>query len=251
MYMGKAVAELHVLSTTEEASQAAARFVAEQSERCLAERGRFTIALSGGSTPRRLYQILASPPYGNSLAWDCWHIFWSDERCVPPEHADSNYLMAKESLLDHVSIPDDQVHRIHGETVPHEAARSYEATVREVLEPPAPVFDLILLGIGEDGHTASLFPGTEALGEEERLVVDNWVPHLQIHRITFTLPLLNSAKVVAFLDTGEAKAEVVRKVLEPGAGDDVPPAALVRPSTGEAHWFLTLGAAKLLRAIEV
>ena len=241
------VAELHVLPTTEAAAQAKAQFVATLAKECSTSHGRFTIALSGGSTPRRLYEILASPPYSKEMAWDRWQVFWSDERCVPPGHEDSNYRMAREELLDHVAIPVENVHRMRGEDDPHEAGQAYEAVVREVFQSPAPSFDLILLGIGDDGHTASLFPGTLALGEQDRLVVDNWAPELQVHRITFTLPLINAAKVVAFLDTDETKAGVLRQVLEPAPGEDMPPAGLVRPSPGVVHWFLTSAAAGRLR----
>ena len=248
MTMGVRMAELHVLPTKEEAAQAKALFVAALAKECSASNGRFTIALSGGSTPRRLYEVLASPPYSKEMAWDRWQVFWSDDRCVPPGHQDSNYRMAKEVLLDHVTIPDTNVHRMRGEDDPHEAAQAYEAVVREVFQSPAPSFDLVLLGIGDDGHTASLFPGTEALREQDRLVVDNWVPGLQVHRITFTLPLINAAKVVAFLDTDETKAGVLRQVLEPAAGEEVPPSGLVRPSSGVVHWFLTTEAAGQLGA---
>ena len=243
--------ELHVLATTEAAAQAMARFVAALAKECASSRGRFTIALSGGSTPRRVYRVLASPPYSMEMAWDRWQIFWSDERCVTPDHPDSNYRMAKEELLDHVAIPDTNVHRMCGEDDPNEAAQAYEAVVREVFQSPVPSFDLVLLGIGDDGHTASLFPGTEAIGEQDSLVVDNWVPDLQAHRITFTLPLINAAKVVAFLDTDETKAVVLRKVLEPSSGDNVPPAGLVRPPAGVVHWFLTTAAAGRLRTTTV
>ncbi len=240
------MAELHVRATTEEAAQSKAQFVADLAKGCLAAQGQFTIALSGGSTPRRLYQVLAAPPYDSEMDWERWYVFWSDERCVPPDHEDSNYRMAREELLDHVAIPDANVHRMRGEVDPLEAAQAYEAVVREVFQSPAPSFDLILLGIGDDGHTASLFPGTEALGEQDRLVVDNWAPDLQVHRITFTLPLINAAKVVAFLDTDKTKAGVLRQVLEPAPGEEMPPAGLVLPSPGVVHWFLTKQAAKLL-----
>lgn len=192
-----------------------ARFVADLAKERSAARGQFTIALSGGSTPRPLYQALASPPYASEMEWERWHVFWSDERCVPANHEDSNYRMARTALLDHVGIPDSQVHRMRGEGIPRAAAKEYESAVKDVLQSVAPSFDLILLGLGDDGHTASLFPGTEALREQDRLVVDNWVPDLQVHRITFTLPLINAARVVAFLDADETKAEVLRQVLEP------------------------------------
>ena len=225
-----------------------ARFVADLAKERVAAQGRFTIALSGGSTPRLLYQALASPPYALETEWDCWHVFWSDERCVPADHQDSNYRMAKTALLDQVGIPVSQVHRMRGEGTPRTAATEYESTVKDVLQSAAPSFDLVLLGLGDDGHTASLFPGTEALGEEDRLVVENWAPDLQAHRITFTLPLINAARVVAFLDADETKAEVLRRVLEPASGEDLPPAGLVQPSPGVVHWFLTTAAARRLKA---
>ncbi len=241
------MAELHVLHTTEEAAQANATFVAALAEECLRTQDRFTIALSGGSTPRRLYQVLASPPYAEGMAWDRWHIFWGDERGVPPDHVDSNYGMAREALLDHVPIPSYQVYRMRGEVEPEEAAQEYETAVLDVFQTPVPSFDLILLGIGDDGHTASLFPGTQVLQEKHRLVVSNWAPSLPAHRITFTLPLINAARVVAFLDTDESKAEVLRRVLEPAPREDVLPAAMVRPTDGTVHWFLTKEAARLLK----
>ena len=241
------MAELHVSQTAEEAAQANARFVANLAEDCLSTQGRFTIALSGGSTPRRLYQVLASPPYDEEIAWDRWHIFWGDERCVPPDHQDSNYGMAREALLDHVPIPPYQVYRMRGEVEPEEAAKEYENAVLDVFQSPVPSFDLILLGIGDDGHTASLFPGTQVLQEKKRLVVSIWSPSLQAHRITFTLPLINAARVVAFLDTDESKAEVLRRVLEPAPGEGALPAAMVRPTHGSVHWFLTKEAAGLLK----
>ena len=240
------MAELHVVHTTEEAAQANATFVAALAEECLRTQDRFTIALSGGSTPRRLYQVLASPPYDEEMAWDRWHIFWGDERCVPPDHEDSNFRMAKEALLDHISIPLAQVYRMRGEIEPEEAAEEYETAVLDGFQTPAPSFDLILLGVGDDGHTASLFPGTLALQEKHKLVVSNWSPSLQVHRITFTLPLINAARVVAFLDTDESKAEVLRRVLEPAPREGVLPAAMIRPTDGTVHWFLTKEAAGLL-----
>ena len=210
--------ELHVLPTVEGLAQAAALFIVELARERIQAHERFTIALSGGSTPRRLYQILASPEYAHRIAWDRWHVFWSDERCVPPDHTDSNYLMAREALLDRVPLPSHQVHRMRGEAVPQESAEEYERELLQFFEPSEPALDLILLGMGEDGHTASLFPGTDALREERRLVVANRVPHLNTHRITFTLPLINMARAVAFLVSGAPKAQALRQVVEPVSG---------------------------------
>ena len=243
--MDRLLPELHVLPTPEDAAQALAEFVtALATERMEAEE-RFTVALSGGSSPRRLYELLAlpaleGPPYIWRNDWRRWHVFWGDERCVPPDHPDSNYRMARESLLSRVPIPESQVHRMRGEALPENAAEEYEALLRQTFQGPTPSLDLILLGIGEDGHTASLFGNTNALSEKERLVVANRAPHLQANRITFTLPLINAARAVAFLVTEESKAQVLRQVLRP---DPDKPASLVRPARGSVHWFLTTAAA--------
>ncbi len=239
--------ELHILPIPEEAAQAAAGFVADLAEECVSRRGRFIIALSGGSTPHKLYRVLATPPHTKKMTWDRWHVFWGDERSLPPDHEDSNYRMAREALLEHVPIPPPNVHRIRGEVAPQEAAEEYETVLREVFQTPLPSFDLILLGIGEDGHTASLFPGTQALQEQHRLVLTNWAPHLPNHRITFTFPLINAASTVAFLATDESKAEVLRWVLEPKPEEGVLPAAMVRPTRGTVQWFLTEEASRLLK----
>ena len=239
---------LHVMRSHEEASRTAAQLVADLSARCLASRGSFTIALSGGATPRMLYEILASPPYLGTIGWDGWRVFWGDERCVPPDHEDSNYRMTKESLLGIVPLQAANVHRMQGEGVPHVAAQEYEELLKGVFRSPEPSFDLILLGIGDDGHTASLFPGTLALEERSRLVLHNWVPDQQDYRITFTLPLINAARMIAFLVTDESKAEVLRRVMEPAPGESVLPATLVRLSSDAVHWFLSQGAARLLGA---
>ena len=243
------LAELQVLPTVEALSQAAARFIAELARERIQAQGRFTIALSGGSTPHHLYQVLASPEYAQSIAWDRWHVFWSDERCVPPDHKDSNYRMAREALLDHVPLPPNQVHRMRGEATPQDAAEEYEKELRQLFQPSEPVLDLVLLGIGEDGHTASLFPGTDALREERRLVVANRVAQINTHRITFTLPLINMANAIAFLVSGAPKAQALRQVVEPGSNEDPLPAGLVRPGTGSVHWFLDNDASSRLEKV--
>ena len=241
--------ELHILSTPEDTAQAATAFIASLARQWIQAQGRFTIALTGGSTPRRLYQILGSPPYAEQIAWDRWQLFWSDERCVPPDHQESNYRMAKEALLDLVPLPADNIHRIRGEATPRDAAAEYEKAVRRVIPGARPVLDLVLLGMGEDGHTASLFPGTDALEEEHQLVVANWVPHLQAHRITFTLPLINAASAVAFLVNDLSKAAVLKRVVQPDPGDPPLPAGRVRPASEAVHWFLTMAAASQLEEL--
>lgn len=239
--------ELHILESAEAAARAAADFVAAAAGTQVSRRGLFTIALSGGSTPRRLYELLALPPHVGSVDWERWHVFWSDERCVPPDHQDSNYRMAWDALLDLVPVPAANIHRVRGEGSPAEAAKQYQEEVLQLFAPSAPAFDLVLLGLGEDGHTASLFAETDGLREKRRLVMANWALHLQGYRITFTFRLINAANAVAFLATERSKAEVVRQVLQPAPNLPLLPAALVRPTLGTVHWFLTRDAAALLK----
>ena len=238
--------DLHILPTSDDVAREAAEFVAELAERRTHTQDFFTVALAGGSTPSNLYQLLGSPPYTGRIDWDRWQVFWGDERCVPPDHRDSNYRMAREALLDRVPIPADRIHRMKGEAAPHDAAEEYEQELLDVFRSGRPVFDLILLGIGEDGHTASLFPGTDALDEKRRQVVANWVPHLRAYRVTFTLPLINDAGTVAFLVTEESKAGVLGEVLQYPSRVPEPPSALVCPVSGRVHWFLTRAAASRL-----
>ena len=238
--------ELDILPTPEEAAQASAEFMASLAEERIEAEKRFTIALSGGSSPRRLYELLASPLFIGRIDWNQWHVFWGDERCVPPDHQDSNYRMARESLLDHVRIPEGQIHRIRGEADPQTAAEEYEGLLRQTFLWSTPSFDLILLGMGDDGHTASLFSSTDAVSEKERLVLANWAPHLQAHRITFTLPLINSARAIALLVTEESKAQVLRQVLKPYPNEQPLPVPMVRPTSGTVHWFLTTAAVSQL-----
>ena len=235
--------KVHVSATADESARQAAELVAALSERAVRDRDRFAVALSGGSTPRRLHRLLASEEYRERISWPHWRVFWGDERAVRPDHDESNYRMARETLLDHVALSQAHVHRITTELDPARAAYEYEQTIRQALDGGPPVFDLILLGMGDDGHTASLFPGTEALQEDRRIVAADWVPHLDAHRITFTLPLINRAAAVAFLVEGAHKSKMVRRVLRPGPGEEPLPASLVQPVSGDLHWFLDSAAA--------
>ncbi len=237
---------VHVSATAEESARQAAELIAALSERAVRDRGRFAVALSGGSTPRRLHALLASEEYRERISWPHWRIFWGDERAVRPDHDESNFRMARETLLNHVPLSQAHVHRIPTEFDPDRAATEYEQTIRQALFADIPVFDLILLGMGDDGHTASLFPGSEALQEDKRLVVSDWVPHLDAHRITFTLPLINRAAAVAFLVEGAHKAKMVQRMLQPGPAEEPLPASLVQPTDGELHWFLDSAAAERL-----
>ncbi|MBK9139243.1 MAG: 6-phosphogluconolactonase [Verrucomicrobia bacterium] len=214
----------------------------------VSQRGRFAVALAGGRTPRQFYEALAGAASGR-VPWGAVEIFFGDERPVPPEHPDSNYAMAQASLLGRVPLPPGQVHRIRAELAPASAADEYERTLRarfRLSTGEVPRFDLVLLGLGADGHTASLFPGTNALSETQRLVCANWVPKFGHHRVTLTLPVLNAARQVVFLVAGADKAEVVKEVLAGPDREPPHPATLVQPAAGELHWLLDAAAASAL-----
>jgi len=217
-------------------------------------RNRFTVVLSGGSTPKSLYALLAGgEPWRSEVPWDKMHFFWGDERHVPPDHADSNYRMAYEAMLSKVPVPVENMHRIKSEeTDAAESARAYEQELRSFfkLTPhQVPRFDLVLLGLGPDGHVASLFPGTPALQEREHLVVANWVEKLNAWRITLTLPVLNQAAMVIFLVSGKEKANILREVLESAPAQSYP-AQFIRPIDGSLLWLVDREAASLLRQSE-
>jgi 6-phosphogluconolactonase len=211
-----------------------------------ANTGRFTVTLSGGSTPRAFYLLLSAPEYKESIPWSKVHLFWGDERCVPPDHPDSNYRMAHEALLSKITIPPDNIHRMAGEKDPQVAAAEYEQQLKIFFQLPAgalPRFDLILLGIGEDGHTASLFPGSEALKETQRLVVAPYVEKLQTHRITLSLPVINQAATILFLVTGKSKSAIVKRVLQGSGESSTLPAVRVQPQNGKLAWLIDREAA--------
>lgn len=241
---------LRTFADAEAVSQAAAVEFARSAAEAVQARGRFAVALSGGSTPRRLYQILAEPPYRTQIDWGKIQIFWGDERCVPPDHKDSNYRMAREAMLDRLPIPSEEIHRLEAErTDLAEAARAYQNTLARVLcsqpdgQPPA--LDLVLLGMGPDGHTASLFPGTRALEETTAWVVVNYVPKFATDRLTLTVPILNRAREVLFLVAGADKAERLVEVLEGPHEPTRLPSQLIRPA-GRLFWFIDQQAAAKL-----
>jgi 6-phosphogluconolactonase len=247
----KSSIEVRRLTTPQDLFHAAAEEVARAANESVRERGRFVIALSGGSTPKSLYTLLATNARA-ALPWAQMFFFWSDERHVPPTDPESNYRMAEEALLSKVPLPEGNVFRVPAENPDaEEAALAYERTLRQFFPLRAgelPRFDLILLGLGPDGHTASLFPGTAALQEKSRLVVANWVEKFKTYRITFTLPVLNAARSVAFLVSGSDKASALHEVLEGDAPGEKYPAKLVRPAEGKLIWFVDRAAASELSA---
>ncbi|HEV2803425.1 MAG TPA: 6-phosphogluconolactonase [Chthoniobacterales bacterium] len=214
----------------------AAQFILEQARAALAERDQFRIALSGGNTPRPIYTEFAR--IGRDLPWDRVHFTFGDERCVPPDHAESNYRMARESLFVVANVPAESIARMRGEIDPQIAAQEYQDGLDVLaVQRGETVYrhDLILLGIGDDGHTASLFPGTAALDEKTQRVVANFVPKLDAWRLTFTYPLINHARQVCFLANANKNPALLERVLE---GDQQYPSARVAPANGELTWFL-------------
>jgi 6-phosphogluconolactonase len=227
----------------ESAARVAADFVRERLLAALEARGELTLALAGGNTPRALYAHMRS--FG--LPWERMALCFGDERCVPPDHADSNARMVREALLEPACIPESSLHRMRGELLPAEGARDYEATLRGLFgEVSLPRFDLVLLGLGADGHTASLFPRSAALGERERWVVPNVVPGLSRPRLTLTYPVLNAAHLVVFLVSGSDKAQAVQALLEGQPSIEDIPARGVEPRAGELIFFLDRVAAQSL-----
>ena len=210
-------------------------------------RGRFVVALSGGSTPRRLYELLAREPFRRQIPWASVEFFWGDERTVPPDHPDSNFRMAKEVLLAPLGISPARIHRIEAERPDRDAAaRAYETELARVLGEP-PRLDLVLLGLGADGHTASIFPQTPAVRERVRWVVAHHVPALGADRITLTAPIINQAACVVFLVAGAEKATAVARVLHGPREPDLLPAQLIAPEHGRLLWLLEREAARLLQ----
>ncbi|MBI5761822.1 MAG: 6-phosphogluconolactonase [Planctomycetales bacterium] len=247
---------LRVVPDAARLSQAAAESFVEIAQAAIAERGRFTVALAGGSTPKRLYELLAEPPYRDRVDWSRVVIFFGDERCVPPDHADSNFRMAKEIMMIRLSsLSAQQVHRMQAERADLDvAADDYAALIAHAWhvsswtgDPPA--IDLVLLGMGADGHTASLFPNTAALDEQDRWVVANPVPQLGTFRVTLTAPLLNAARQVMFLVAGQDKAAALADVLEGSVDLQRLPSQLIRPTAGGLTWLVDQAAAARLKSV--
>jgi 6-phosphogluconolactonase len=227
------------------AEAAAAQFV-EAATQMLARQARWAVALSGGATPRAAYKRLAAPDLAGQVDWARVHFFWGDERCVPPDHPESDYGMARAALLDHIPAPAANIHRMRGELDPAEAAAAYQAELERYFEPARPRFDLVWLGLGEDGHTASLFPGTAALHEAERWVAANRVEALHTWRLTLTPPVINHAAQVTFLVSGSRKTQILQAVLHGPYQPEVRPAQLVQPASGRLIWLVDRAAASQL-----
>lgn len=215
---------------------------------CAGRSERFTVALSGGSTPRALYSLLAEPEVARWLDWERIHLFWGDERCVPRDSSDSNYRMVWDALISRVSIPPANIHAPTGQDLdPAASAESYELEIKQFFdlsEGRFPAFDLVLLGLGPDGHTASLFPGSAATHDDSRIVIANYVEKFKTYRLTFTFPTINKARNVIFMVSGAAKQEALASVIE---GSEPPlPAQLVAPKFGNLEWFVDQAASARL-----
>lgn len=252
--------QVRVYPDQEELALKAARHFARLADQYVVGCGKFTVALSGGSTPRTMLSLLAAAPFHETVPWASVYFFWGDERCVPPHHQDSNYRMAYEALLSKVPVPRENIFRIPAELPDAErAAEQYGATLKEFFvagpggaktgtAPLAnlPRFDLVFLGMGPDGHTASLFPQTTALEAGEQVIVANYVEKLNAHRITLTAATINNARNVTFLVAGDDKAEALKNVLEGSYQPEVYPSQLIRPRNGTLLWMVDKAAARLL-----
>jgi 6-phosphogluconolactonase len=249
--MGAIHPEISISADANSLSRAAAKLIVRQIGEQLQRKEYFAIALSGGSTPKSLFNLLAKEPaFNTQVPWDKIHFFWGDERHVPPDHPESNYRMANETMLSKLPIPQENIHRVMSENSDADnAATQYEQELHaffHLTKGQMPRFDCILLGMGPDGHTASLFPETSALLEKERLVIANWVEKFESYRITMTAPVFNNADCVIFMVSGEKKAETLQAVLQ---GEKQPyhfPAQLIQPAHGRLLWIIDRAAARKL-----
>ena len=246
--MRQSTYEVLICADAAELAREAARRFAELAVAFTSDAGRFTVALSGGSTPKAMFQILAEKPFADSLPWRSIHFFWGDERCVPPDHAESNYRMANETLLSKVPVPRENIFRIPAEDEDRErAAAIYSETLQSFFAEEQPGFDLVFLGMGPDGHTASLFPGTTALCADGGAAAANYVDKLQSWRITLTADAINRARNVIFLVAGADKAPALKEVIKGPRNPKQYPSQLIMPSHGALLWMVDEAAAKLLQ----
>ena len=249
--------QIHILVDPRALAQASADHFVTQAAQAIAQQGFFAVALSGGSTPQATYRLLATEEYAGRINWPLVHVFWTDERCVPPDDPLSNYRMARDALLEHVPLPPRNIHRMKGEIAPEVGAAEYETSLRSFFSrspfgridsgaSTIPPFDLVLLGLGADGHTASLFPGTTAVREKVRWVIAHHISTLDQWRLTLTLPIINAAAQVTFIVSGTAKADTLRRVLTGPWSPNAFPAQVVQPASGRLLWLVDAEAGSLL-----
>lgn len=240
--------KIKIYKDLQELSAAAARLFIENATQAIATRGRFLTALSGGGTPKPLYELLAQAPYRSQIRWDKVHVFWGDERCVPKEDPGNNYFQARQALLDHVPLPAENIHPVASELEPESAARDYAQVLRDFSTPPLtfPRFDLVLLGMGDDGHTASLFPNSPV---DESLPVISVTANYQdrpARRVSLTPLVFNAAKQVIFIAVGKSKAERLASILNGDYHPALLPAQRIRPDEGEVLWLVDEAAAEMI-----
>ena len=238
--------EIHIEKDARQLSEKLAAWLADYIQEVVAKKGQFTFVLSGGSTPKQLYSLLAESPYRESIPWEDVIFFWGDERAVPFEDSRNNAKMCYEELLDKVPVNQDNIFIMRTDVDPQDAAEEYDRILREQFDGQEQTFDFVLLGMGDDGHTLSLFPGTEVIYEEEKWATSFFLPAQDMHRITLTAPLVNQSACVAFLAVGNGKAETLKQVLEGERNVDKYPSQIIQPLRGQLHWFVDEAAAALL-----
>jgi len=237
---------IHIQKSSEELAHLTVEHIVEILTGAISARGKGSLVLSGGETPRRTYQLLGSEPLKRLVDWNKVHLYFSDERMVPPDHPESNFGMSRHEFIGQIPIPAENVHRMKGECEPAIAAREYSDELHLNYREEIPRFDCVLLGIGEDGHTASLFPGTDAVKERKSIVVALFVPRLNAWRTSLTFPVINNAREVIMLVAGKNKASIVKNIIESPKASLKIPATLVHPRDGILHWMLDSEAASLV-----
>ena len=237
---------LHIHPSESEVMHDMAHFICETANQSVESNGIFSWVLSGGSSPKRLFELLTSEAYADQMPWDKVRFFFGDERYVPHDHSESNFLMAKTAMLDPMDIPASHVYPVDTSKSPAQAASGYENDIRGFFGNNEPQFDLIMLGLGDDAHTASLFPHTDVLNKTKELVSEVYLPDKEVYRITFTQTLINAGRKVAFLTFGDKKADAVHHVLRDKTNTKAYPAQLIRPESGELYWFMDSAAAAKL-----
>lgn len=237
---------MHVFENTNTLLTSLADFIVTHAADAIRTRGRFSFVLSGGSSPKKLFELLSSDEHKNKIDWTKVFFFFGDERNVPATHADSNYLMARKAMFEPLNIPAEQIFRMNTDLAPADAAADYESKLNTFFKGDKVAFDLVLLGLGDDAHTASLFPNTPVLHEKQKMVVSCFIEKVNMDRITLTAPCINQAHAVAFLVFGASKAEAIKHILHDERNIEKYPAQLIHPVEGQLHWYIDKPAAALL-----